>query len=125
MTERGTMRGAFAGLASSRKGLTFLLLLVLIGVASVGLEVAIVVLTIRGRLDVERAITVSLGTLITAAIGGVIAGARLIDAIAHEDAAQKSAPTSIAAGGDVILPQSAPAAAGTSAGKGGADGARP
>jgi hypothetical protein len=121
--QQGTARTAFAGILGSRKGLTFLMLVVLIGFACVALEVAIVVLTIRGRIDVDRAIGISFGTMVTGALGAVLAGSKLIDAISREDAATKAGPQSVAAGGDVIIPQGIPPAVDTSGRKGGSDAA--
>lgn len=76
----------YAWFLSTRKGMLTLLVIVM----ALLLEVAIVVLTIRGRMTVESAIQTSLGTLFTSVLGVVAA----ISGVAKEDAAAKSASTS-------------------------------
>lgn len=75
-------KSPLAGLVASRKGVLTLLVLLMV----TGLEIAIVVLTIRGKLPIESAITISLGGLFT----GALTAMTTINGIAKEDAAQKS-----------------------------------
>ncbi len=76
----------YAWFLSSRKGLLTLLVIVM----ALLLEIAIIVLTIRGRMTVDMAIQTSLGTLFTSVLGVVAS----ISGVAKEDAAAKSVPSS-------------------------------
>lgn len=92
-----------AALLASRKTVLYAFAAILVLIMCTGLEVAIVVGTIRGKLAFAEAIGLSFGPLATGAIGVLGLAAKLIGAIAQEDAAAKASPQSIAAGGDVVV----------------------
>ena len=74
-----------AGILASRKGVLMLFLLVMATL----LELAIVVLAIRGKMTIEAAIQTSLGALFLGMLGPLAT----INGIAKEDAAAKGSPT--------------------------------
>lgn len=85
-------RSPLAGLIGSRKGVLTLLVIIM----ATGLEIAIIVLTIRGKLSIEAAILASFGGLFTSAITAIAT----INGISKEDASEKGRPLTVAAGGN-------------------------
>lgn len=82
-------------LLSSRKAALGAFVAALIILFATGIEVAIVVATIRGRMTLEAAINASFGSLFVAASGAISLAWKIIDGITKEDVASKTAPAVI------------------------------
>lgn len=107
MAEPDSKPSPLSLLLSSRKGLVFFVVLVLVGIAAIGFEIAIVILCIRGRMEIQAAMTLAFGGVIIAVIGAVISAWKLLDGITLEDVSKRAQPT-IAAGGDVKIETAKP-----------------
>ncbi len=75
-------------LLGQRKTWLLLFLLILVGVPTLGLEVVIVYLAAKGRMTIEQAATVSLGTVAVAAFTAVALGWKHMSAMLAEDIAK-------------------------------------
>lgn len=76
-------------ITSSRKGLITLLFVALVVITGVLLEIAIFVMTLRGKMSVDSAIQTSMVTVLGGIVALVPTIVTLVNSIAKEDAAAK------------------------------------